>query len=160
MTFARLLAEAIRLLEGARILYMITGSVPSSYHGEPRATLDLDIVIDPVPRSLDRLLDGLVAAGFSVDREAAHEALAARSQFNAIGGDAEKIDFIIRRDRPFSVEEFGRRRRADLLGTPAFVSSAEDAIISKLEWAATTGSDRQLRDVAAMVAIGGDSIDR
>ena len=159
MTLARLVADAVELLERSEIPYMVTGSVASSYHGEPRATRDLDIVIHPEPQSLEQLVTGLIAAGFYVDRKAALEALPARSRFNAIAADAEKIDFIIRRDRLFSVQEFSRRQPADLLGTPGFIASVEDTIIAKLEWAATTESERQLRDVAGMVAVGGDGID-
>jgi hypothetical protein len=48
----------------------------------------------------------------------------------------------------------------DLLGTPGFIASVEDTIIAKLEWAAATDSQRQLRDVAGMVAVAGDGLDR
>jgi hypothetical protein len=134
---------------------MVTGSLASSYHGEPRATRDADIVIDPGPEALDRLTAALLDAGFYVDRDVAREALIDRSQFNAIGVDAMKVDFMIRRDRPFSIEEFRRRQPADLLGTPGFLATAEDVILAKLEWAKATGSDRQLDDVAGIVTIAG-----
>ena len=153
MTFGELLALVIGLLERSGIPYLVTGSLASSYHGEPRATRDADIVIDPSREALDRLTAGLLAAGFHVDQDVARDALAARSQFNAIGPDALKVDFMIRRDRPFSVEEFRRREPADLLGTPGFVATAEDVILAKLEWAKATGSQRQLDDVAGIFAI-------
>lgn len=153
MTFADLLAIVIARLEEAGVPYMVTGSLASSYHGVPRATRDVDIVLDPEPAALGRLVDGLDAAGFYVDREAAMDALAGRSQFNAIGPDAAKVDFIVRRDRPFSIEEFARRQPADLLGTAGFVTTAEDLVIVKLEWAAASGSERQLRDVAGIIAL-------
>ena len=154
MNLAELLAGAIRALNAAGVPFMVTGSLASSFHGEPRATNDLDIVIDPTSATLERLIAGLQASGFYVDAAAAQTALAERAQFNAIGAGAWKIDFIVRKDRPFSREEFGRRRPADLLGTPGFVASAEDMVVAKVEWAAATDSDRQLRDVAAMLDIG------
>lgn len=160
MNLALLLADAIARLDRAGIPYMVTGSLASTYHGEPRSTLDLDIVIDPRPSALERLLEDLDAGGFYVDRDAGRTALRERTQFNAIGDGGAKVDFIIRKDRAFSTEEFGRRRRVDLLGTPGFIVSAEDLIIAKLEWAAATDSDRQLRDVAGMLAVGGDAIDQ
>ena len=159
MTFADLLSEAIGRLDRTGIPYMVTGSLASTYHGEPRATRDIDVVIDPGPEALERLVDGLEADGFYVDREAARVALRDRTQFNAIGEEAAKLDFIIRKDRPFSVEEFRRRRRVELLGTSGFIASAEDLIVAKLEWAAATGSERQLRDVAGMLAVAGNTID-
>ncbi len=48
--------------------------------------------------------------------------------FNAIADGAAKVDFIVRRERPFSVEEFARRQPADLLGTPGFIVSVEDLV--------------------------------
>ena len=154
MTFAEILTTVITALDGAGVPYMITGSLASSYHGEPRATRDVDIVIDPDPDALERLVDLVHNAGYYVDREVARTALADRTQFNAIGSDASKVDFIIRKERPFSVEEFARREPADLLGTAGFLTTAEDLILAKLEWAKATGSERQLRDVAGIVAIG------
>lgn len=159
MTFAGSLAEAIRLLERVAVPYMITGSVAGTYHGEPRSTLDIDIVIDPDGAALERLVDALAAADFYVDRDAARVALRDRTQFNAIGTDALKIDFIIRKERPFSVEEFARRREVQLPGTSGFLATAEDVIVAKLEWAVATDSERQLRDVAGILSVGGDAID-
>lgn len=160
MTLAELVAGVIAHLATAGVPYMITGSLASAYHGVPRATRDLDLVIDPDAASLERLVAGLATTGFYVDADAAHAALRDRSQFNVIGDDAMKVDLIIRRDRPFSVEEFGRRQPADVLGTPGFIATIEDMIVVKLEWAAATGSERQLRDVVGMLDVGGYAIDR
>ena len=160
MTFADLIRTVLRHLAGAGIPYMVTGSVASSYFGEPRATRDLDVVIEPDSHSLEALLERLVADGFSVDRDVAREALYHRTQFNAIGPDALKVDFLIRRDRPFSVQEFRRRQPANLLGVAGFVPSVEDLIVAKLEWAAAGPSELQLRDVAGILAVAGSDIDQ
>jgi hypothetical protein len=156
MTFAGLLADVVGHLDRAGIPHMVTGSLASSYHGEPRATRDLDIVIDPSPTALSRLVEDLAGAGFYVDAGTAQAALRDRSQFNAIGPDVTKVDFIIRKDRPFSIEEFARREPADLLGTSGFVATAEDLVVAKLEWAAASDSDRQRRDVLGMLRVAVD----
>jgi hypothetical protein len=153
VTFAGLLADVIGRLDRAGIPHMVTGSLASSYHGEPRATRDLDVVIDPSPAALSRLIEDLAGAGFYIDAQTAQAALRDRSQFNAIGPDVTKVDFIIRKDRPFSIEEFARREPADLLGTSGFVATAEDLVVAKLEWAAASDSDRQRRDVLGMVRV-------
>jgi hypothetical protein len=101
-------------------------------------------------------VDGLLAADFYADRDAARAALDRRSQFNAIATDASKVDLIVRRDRPFSIEEFRRRERADLLGTPGFIVTAEDLVLAKLEWWTQSGSDRQLDDVSGILAVTRD----
>jgi hypothetical protein len=156
LTFAELLPDVIGRLDRAGVPYMVTGSLASSFHGEPRATRVVDIVIDPTPQSLARLVESLVDGNYYVDADAAYEALAGRAQFNAVGPDSSKIDFIVRKERAFAIEEFGRRQQADLLGTAAFVASAEDLVIAKLEWAAASDSDRQLRDAARIVAVADD----
>lgn len=99
MTFGAVLTGVTDALEHAGVPHMVTGSLASTFHGEPRATRDIDIVIDPDPVTLGRLLDLLRAGDFYVDRDAAEEAMRSRTQFNAIGADATKVDFIIRRDR-------------------------------------------------------------
>jgi hypothetical protein len=153
MSFGELLAAVIGILEASGVAYMVTGSLASSYHGEPRATRDADVVIDPSVDGIARLVEHLLAAGFYVDPTVAHDAVSTRGQFNAIGPDATKVDFIVKRDRPFSIEEFGRRQAVDLLGTRGFIATAEDVVLSKLEWAKETGSERQLDDAAAIVAV-------
>jgi hypothetical protein len=159
VTLGAALAAAVRHLERADVPYMVTGSLASTFYGEPRSTRDLDIVIDPDAAGLGRLVDGLQADGYYVDPDVAFEALRGRTQFNAIGPEAMKLDLIVRRDRPFSIEEFGRRRPADLLGVAAFIPTLEDIVIAKLEWNAAAESERQLRDVTSMLAVSGRDID-
>jgi hypothetical protein len=38
--------------------------------------------------------------------------------------------------------------------------TVEDLILAKLAWAADTGSDQQLRDVAGMIEVAGPDLDR
>jgi hypothetical protein len=159
MTFAALLADVVERLDRAGAPYMVTGAIAGAFHGEARATADLDIVIDPDPGDLERLVDELELGRYYVDRPAARDALRRRSQFNAIR-EADKVDLIVRKDRPFSVEEFGRRQRVDILGTSVYVATAEDLILAKLEWASETDSDRQVRDAAGIVAASRGTLDR
>lgn len=160
MTLPAIIGQIVELLERADVPYMITGSIASSLHGEPRATRDVDVVIDPEADGLERLVDEIKRAPLYVDLDAARTALRDRGQFNAIDGTSGwKVDFVIRKDRPFSRAEFDRRQRVDLLGTSSWVASPEDMIVAKLEWAAATDSDRQLSDVAAMVSVGAGAMD-
>lgn len=56
-TQADLLAAIAGRLERAGIPYMLVGSLAGSFHGEPRTTVDIDIVIDPSTHRLRRTLD-------------------------------------------------------------------------------------------------------
>ena len=52
-----------------------------------------------------------------------------------------------------------RRLDAEVLGIHLSIATAEDTILAKLEWAATSGSERQLADAAAVIAVSGDLLD-
>lgn len=159
MTFEDLVSDVVGRLNDAGIAHMLTGSVASSWYGEPRATQDLDVVIDPAPTALDQLIDGLLVDRWHVDLYVAHAALDDRTRFNAIGPEAFKVDFIIRHDRPFSRAEFDRRQPVELLGTKTFLPTVEDMVIARLEWAQATDSERQRRDVQGMLVVAGSDID-
>lgn len=149
------------LLESLAIPYMVVGSFASAIHGEPRSTQDLDIVIDPTHDQLEDLLAALDPDRFYVDHDVARDALRRRSMFNVIDMQtAWKIDLVLRRARPFSIEELGRRHAVAIDEVNAYVATAEDTIVAKLEWAQAGGSDRQLRDVAGILRLRGDSLDR
>ena len=155
-----LLGRIIGHLNDAGIPYMVVGSLASSFHGEPRQTRDIDIVIDPGPDALRQLLDRFPADELYADGAAAAEALERRTSFNVIEiATGWKVDLIVRRDRPFSREELSRRVAVRVLDTDAHVASAEDTIIAKLEWATEGQSERQLRDVAAILETQADNLD-
>ena len=141
------------MLDAAGIPFMIVGSYASSFHGEPRMTRDIDLVVDPDEESIKILVD-------LIDRERfylgdAEQALRDRSMFNLIEpASGWKIDFVIRKDRAFSVAEFDRRIPAQIGGVDVFVASVEDTMLAKLEWGAASGSDRQMSDVVSMARRG------
>lgn len=160
MTAAPLLRRLVGLLEAAEIPYMVTGSVASAFHGTPRTTQDLDIVIDPDARTLAAFVEAVDREGLYVDEAAARGALARRSQFNVIeAASGWKADLVIRKDRPFSREEFRRRTPARVLGVDVSIATAEDMIIAKLEWASRSGSERQVADVAGILRVRRGELD-
>ncbi len=149
-----------RALEAAGVPYMVTGSFASALHGAPRTTQDVDVVIAPTLGSLKKLLLQFPEEDYYVSQDAALQAYGSESLFNVVDHTSGwKIDFIIRKSRPFSLEEFERRREAELLGTTLYVASAEDVVLSKLEWAKMTESDRQLNDVAGILRTQGEDLD-
>ena len=148
-------------LEAAEIPYMVVGSVAGSFHGHPRTTADVDIVIDPSAEALRAFVNALPDDEYYVSDTAAIEALDRRSSFNVIEhATGWKVDLLIRKDRAFSVTEFERRSGAPLFGRDTPVATAEDTVIAKLEWARAGESERQLRDVAGILEVNGESLDR
>lgn len=160
MSAQRLVAKLRKALESTGIPWMVTGSFASAAHGIPRATNDIDVVIAPSKQQLIALLEHFPASEYYADVEDALEALDLRTQFNVIDQNGVwKVDFIFRKDRPFSRIEFERRRRIDILGVPVFAVTPEDLLIAKLEWAQKGESERQIRDAAGIIAIQGTSLD-
>ena len=131
---------------------MLTGSIASSVHGTPRATHNVDIVIAPDHDSLSVLLDSFSESEYYVSREAALAALSSEGQFNV-------IDFIIFKSTPFGRDAFARRLTMELEGIPLSIASAEDILVSKLDWAQRASSERQLDDVAGIILEQGASLD-
>jgi hypothetical protein len=160
MSWQGFLARLVQKLEQAGIPYMVSGAISSSLHGEPRATNDIDIVIDPAAGQLTAFVQSL-GADYYVSPEAARDAFRDRSMFNVIDLDTGwKADFFLRKERPFSIEEFRRRRPGTPGGVPAFTVSPEDAILSKLEWDRITSSERQVRDAVGIAVVQWESLDQ
>lgn len=161
MTAGDLFRRIVAALDAAGIAHMLTGSFASSYHGSPRATQDIDLVIEADAERLRAFARSLPPAEYYVDEDAAVESLSDESQFNVVDlATGWKIDLIIRKSRPFSVEEFGRRQHTTFDGATIAIATLEDLIIAKLEWASLGASSRQLEDVAALIRVRGDAIDR
>lgn len=91
----------------------------------------------------------------------AMESLKHESMFNVIDQKTGwKIDFIIRKSRPYSQVAFERRQLGIIDAVSLLAATPEDVIISKLEWAKMGEFSRQIRDVAGILKLRSDSLDR
>lgn len=161
MSLAAFLRTVVRLLDDSGVPYMLTGSIVSAYYALPRATQDLDVVIAADEDGIEQIVQDLLKRNWYVDRKAAQEARRARGQFNAIDPSTGwKVDFIVRKDRPYSRVEFERRQRANLLDVEVWIASLEDVLIAKLEWSRLGDSALQRRDVIQLLERNRDRLDR
>lgn len=161
MTLPEVLRQVVEVLGDEAIPYMVTGSFAAAYYAHPRATQDVDVVVEATEAELLRVAIRLQEGDFYVSEEAVREAVEHESQFNAIDLETGwKIDFIVRKSRQFSVTEFGRRNRAEVFGLELSLASPEDLIIAKLEWAKMGGSELQLQDAQKILEARGDELDR
>lgn len=158
---SRFVATITGHLAASSIPYMVTGSFASSFYGAPRATQDLDTVIAPAtPAALTSFTVRATDAGFYASEPAAQDAFQRRRQFNVIDpASGWKADLILIKDRPFSQEEFRRRRKAVLLGVEVQLATPEDVIVAKLEWARRASSQRQIEDVAGILRVQAGALD-
>ncbi len=83
----------VDVLAEMRIPYMITGSVASMAYGEPRMTLDMDIVIDFPQEKVEDFCQRF-KNDFYVDSEGIRKAIRQRNHFNIIHAPSgSKVDF-------------------------------------------------------------------
>ena len=161
MTAGDVFLRVTGALERAGISYMLTGSFASSYYGVPRTTQDIDFVIAPTSDQLRSLAALLPGTEYYFDLNAALDAQRREGLFNIIDlATGWKIDFIFRKSRPFSLEEFGRRLVVEFEGMRLSVATAEDVLIAKLEWAKRGESQRQIEDAAGILRIRSGNLDR
>jgi hypothetical protein len=161
MSIGAVFQRIVSALDQAGIPYMLSGSFASAYYGATRSTQDIDIVIHASSEQLGPFLNSLPKSEYYADLDSSLEAYRRQSMFNIIDlAIGWKIDFIIQKSRPYSHEEFQRRRKVNLHGVLLFMTTAEDAIISKLEWAKMGQSRRQIDDVAAILSIQWNVLDR
>jgi len=153
------LKKMIEKLNEQNIPYMLSGSVSSSLHGQPRATNDADIIIAPAEEQFVAFVKSL-GGDYYVNPDAARDAFKNNSVFNVIDiQNSWKADFIIRKNRPFSREEFKRRLKANIMGLDVWVVSPEDVILSKLEWAKNSESGQQFRDALGVATVQYERLD-
>jgi hypothetical protein len=157
-----LLRHVVGVLERLHLPYFVTGSVAASYFGEPRFTNDIDIVCALPARSVEGFCGAFPEPDFYVSPEAAQEAVAHCGQFNILHpASGLKVDILIPAETPFNNSRFARATRVhpaqDYL---AAFASPEDVIIKKMEYYREGGSDKHLRDIAGMLKISGQRVDR
>lgn len=161
VSLASFVALIARALHEVDIPFMLTGSLAAAFYGAPRATQDLDLVIESQADNLRRLVNDLQAEGLYVDLQSALDALQTGGQFNVIDPSTGwKADLIIRKRRPFSESEFGRRQERQLFGVEIALATLEDLIVAKLEWSELGDSELQRRDIRELLEVAGETVDR
>ncbi|MSR56598.1 MAG: hypothetical protein EXS05_02860 [Planctomycetaceae bacterium] len=149
-------------LDELGISYLVTGSMATIAYGEPRFTNDIDVVISLRPEDVTRFCEAFPMPEFYVSQEAVKDAVRERRQFNIIHpASGLKVDGIIPKDDDFERSRQQRGVRLPVVeSVEAMFASAEDVIIRKMQYFQAGGSDKHLRDIAGVLKIQGDRIDR
>ncbi len=119
-------------------------------------------MIDLAPDQIVTLCSAYPEEEYYVSLVAAQQAAKEGGQFNVIHpASGNKIDFIIARRDAWGRQQVERRQRVTLLpGMVGYAASPEDIILGKMWYYQLGGSEKHLRDIAAMLRVSGDQIDR
>jgi len=144
------------VLEKLGTPYFIGGSLASTLYGMVRTTQDSDIVADMRSEHVRPFITALQNE-FFVDELMIGESIQTKSNFNIIHrASMFKVDVFIPQPRPFLLSQLARAQVQKFAADPevsARFASAEDTILSKLEWYRQRGevADLQWRDVLGVL---------
>ncbi len=157
-----ILIKIAELLEEYEISYLLTGSFAVSYYGFPRATHDIDFVVEIHQAEKPKMIELLrrLGKGFDYDEKAVTGAIEQRGQFDVLHFDTGiKIDFWIRKEDEFERNKFERSRAIKILDKSILTVAAEGLILTKLAWCKQVRSERHLRDCAGIIKTQGKDLD-
>ena len=127
------------------VKYLVIGGIAAVLHGVPRATFDLDILIETTPGNAQRLLDALLDAGFgTASLTTADDVLA-----NEITVFKDKVRIDVQTSTPGITfqDAWVRKDTMEYHGQVFFVVSRDDLLSSKR----ASGRDIDLEDARLLV---------
>lgn len=151
------------VLDDLEVRWFLGGSLASSIHGIPRATLDADIVADLRAPLVSAFLRAL-GKDWYMEEQSVRDAIRNRSCFNLIHlGSAMKVDIFVPKLRRFEGGQFSRALRIPFAEGSTIkipVYSAEDIVLAKLEWYRAGGelSDRQWGDILSVLRVNAKNL--
>jgi hypothetical protein len=159
MSQLELLETTIKSLEKGDIPYMLTGSLVSSFQGNPRSTHDIDIIISIKMDDIPCIIEAFNSRRFYINRTSVKEAI--NSQFNVLDTEeGDKIDFWILTESNFDKSRFSRRQKIELFGFNAYITAPEDTIVQKLLWSKLSGgSKKQYEDALSIFELQCGNLD-
>lgn len=147
--FGTVFQALTRSLRRHKISYMIVGGLAANYHGMPRPTFDIDLVLKLDGKGLLSIIQMMKRLGFNLRPEDAEQTLRMgnRIMINSFAHPYRVDLWLIR--TAYDQVAFDRRRKARLLGETVWFSSPEDTVLSKL------GADRarDIEDASSIIAV-------
>ena len=160
----QLLKKITSLLQKSRIPYMITGSISVVFYGRPRASHDIDFVVEAHEKDIKRILQAFTSlphSEFLVDSLAIKDAIMQKFIFQILHLPTMlKFDFWLLKDEPFDQKRFQRKKKINIFGQPMVFASAEDTILIKLLWYKDSKIEKHLIDATFVYQIQRKNLDK
>ena len=153
----------VRRIHDAGLPYLVVGSVGSTFYGEPRLTMDVDLAVAFSGAQAESLGRIFPEAEFYVPpaETLREEAERPGGQWNIIhNATGLKADFYPCGADPFFRWAWDHRQAARLAHGEIFYAPAEYILAWKVKWFAQGGGDRQVRDIRRMMELSPQAVDR
>ena len=166
LSYEDFVRQVIAAVEAAGVTYLIGGAVAAWAWGEPRATLDLDLVVNIPLEGVGQLSKELKKRDMLVPEEIIlNNILEDRADLpiNAIHmHSGYKADlYPLREGDELRASALDRRQKVDLGGPfgEVYLHSPEDLIIYKLWYYSISQQTKHIRDITSIVMTLGDELD-
>jgi tRNA nucleotidyltransferase/poly(A) polymerase len=123
------LQDVFKFFQQHEVRYMVIGGVASVLYGVPRATFDLDILIEATTENAQRLLEALMEAGFGTATMTAAADIVEHEI--TVFNDRIRIDVQTSTPGVSFEDAWTRRKTINYQGQDFFVLSREDLIANK-----------------------------
>jgi hypothetical protein len=153
-----------RALDACGVRYLVGGSLASSISGEPRSTLDVDMVVELTEADVEGFVREL-GDEFHADIDSLQRAVREKSSANLIHFETStKVDLFVVGGSPLDESQMERRQEVTVARDPErrlFVYTPEDILLQKLRWyhMGQEVSDRQWRDILGILVVQGEALD-
>jgi hypothetical protein len=135
------LQDVFKFLQQHEVKYLVIGGVASVIYGVPRATFDLDILIEATSENAQRLLAALIEAGFGTAALTNAQDLVAHEI--TVFSDRVRIDVQTSTPGISFQDAWSHRKTITYQGQDFFILSKEDLINTKR----ASGREVDLEDV-------------
>lgn len=157
-----ILVSITAFLSGNNVPYMVTGAWSVIYYGRPRASHDIDFVVEIEPNQTEKILTILkkLSHDFQFQEHAIREAIKNKGMFNVIYIPTYlKLDFWLLTTDEFDKNRFRRKQEVEVLGQKMMLATAEDTILQKLRWYKMSPIEKSLIDAAFVYQIQKKNLD-
>ncbi|MCO6043816.1 hypothetical protein NG895_07840 [Aeoliella sp. ICT_H6.2] len=139
--------------------FMLVGSYATNLYCVPRGTQDIDLVVESKFISAAQEIAS-EHPDIHLDRQLGFESVTATKRVLLTADDTDfKVEVFELSNDPHDQSRFQRRLAVELYDEKAWVATAEDTIVTKLNWAAKTGRGKDRDDAQNVMAAQHETLD-